>query len=344
MDQHEHELELLRKFLDTLELKHEEKFSIDDMQLQDDSPHPRPYVMTDKLTNNTHAGQMKLLLTDEWSIMLGLLHIRDTAETTLENLTGPEKVAVVVAGAAPGDHFEDLSKTFGFVDFHLYDPAPRWHQSMHREDLRPANVFIYPQKFELETAMQWKNKSVTQGNDVLVYQHVIFLSDLRIADAPKPSEDQVEADMQYQKEMTEEMNACYSVLKFRPRFYDAKKMRTLKYFDGTIYFQGYAPRTSTETRLHVTDTKSEKEYDTLVYEKQLFYHNQVTRNKAKTVFGPSKLSYDNSHARFVYYFLRRFLPIVSQDQRDDRKPHVRKFDHLRVRALLEEFKLLHMQS
>ncbi len=350
MDKQKHELELLKIYLDGLKLKHNEEFGVRDMQLHDNSPHPRDYVPTNKLTENTHAGQMKLLLADEWSIMLGLLHICDTANTTLVNLTRLEKVAVVVAGAAPGDHFEDLSKTFGFVDFHLYDPSPNWHDNIYRRDRRPANVFIYEEPFRVETARQWKDKKVTQENAVLedyvlVYQHVIFLSDLRVADALKPSDDQVQTDMVLQKELTEEMNACYSVLKFRPRFYDPRKeqFRMLKYFDGTIYFQGYPPRTSTETRLHVTDTKSEKTYDTLVYEKQLFYHNQVTRNKTKTVFGPSNLSYDNSHARFVYNFLRQYVPVVSQEQRDKRNPHVRKFDHLRVQALLEDFKLLAMQ-
>ena len=129
---------------------------------------------------------------------------------------------------------------------------------------------------------------------------------------------------------------------------EAEDNRTLKYFDGTIYFQGYPPKNSTETRLHVTDTKSVKSYDTEVYEKQLFYHNQVTRNKQKVQFGPYDnanerfISYDNAHARFVQGFLTYHLGGVSERQLNDRREP--KFEHGKLRALLEEFKLLSVQS
>jgi len=331
MDEHKHQL--LQDYLQNLEPEHRD-FTMSDMILQDGSPHPLDWCRTYGQTQNTHGGQMKLLLADEMSIMLGLLHICRKSSTTLESLKGPEKVAVVVAGAAPGDHFEDLSKTFGFVDFHLYDPAPRWHPSLHRYR-RPRNVHIYPQKFQVKTAAEWTDK---KG-----YDHVIFLSDLRVSDAEFPTPHQVAADMDLQKELTKTINACYSVLKFRPRYYDetnprAKEYRTLQYFDGTIYLQGYPPKTSTETRLHVTDTTSEREYDTLLHEKQMFYHNQVTRNKDKVLFGPENLSYDNAHARFVKNFLLEYLPSVSQIQRNYHGQP--KFDHDRLRALLDDFELL----
>jgi len=170
------------------------------------------------------------------------------------------------------------------------------------------------------------------------------LSDLRVADETLPSEHQIMIDMEFQKDMTKTIAACYSVLKFRPRFYDPRgNYRYLDYFNGTIYFQGYPRISSTETRLHVTDTESEKKYDTQLYEKQLFYHNQVTRNKYKVVFGPERLSYDNAHARFVKDFLMHNLKgRVSEGQRYDHGEP--KFEHDKLRALLEEFKLLSMQS
>ena len=79
-----------------------------------------------------------------------------------------------------------------------------------------------------------------------------------------------------------------------------------------------------------------KKYDTLTYEKQLFYHNQVTRNEEKRLFGPNNLSYDNAYARFVKQFLEQHLgePVYYGQRR---------FEHERVRqvrALLEEFRLL----
>ena len=328
----------LKDFLQNLKFEHK-RFDMSDMILRDDSPHPIPYVETDGQTQNAHFGQMKLLLADEMSIMLGLLHICEKSGKTLQDLglgrrrleKEAAKVAVVVAGAAPGDHFAVLRDTFRFVDFHLYDPAPiGWCRPL-QDKRRRRNVTLYTEYFTVQTAEEWQDKK-EKG-----YEHVIFLCDLRTGEERFPTPDQVAADMDLQKEITETINACYSVLKFRPRYYDetdpsAEEYRTLKYFDGTIYFQGYPPKTSTETRLHVTDTESEKEYDTLVYEKQLFYHNQVTRNEKKRLFGPNNLSYDNAYARFVKEFLEQHLGKRHYNQR--------RFEHERVRALLEEFRLL----
>ena len=121
-------LQSLQNYLAKLEFKTKE-FQMSDMILRDDSPHPLTYCRTGTLTHNTHAGQMKLLLADEMSIMLGLLHICSKSKTALRDLEdGSRKVAVVVAGAAPGIHFADLTNTFGFLNFHLYDPAPEgWY-------------------------------------------------------------------------------------------------------------------------------------------------------------------------------------------------------------------------
>ena len=317
------------------------RFEMSDMILREDSPHPVEYVETGDRTQNKHAGQMKLLLADEMSIMQGLLHICEKSRTALRDLKyGGRKVAVVVAGAAPGDHFVDLSNTFGFVDFHLYDPAPRgWYRPLEAKSRRwprnERNVFLYRQNFELETARDWAGK---KG-----YEHVIFLSDLRTGNGMVT--EQVADDMENQLQMTIEVGACYSVLKFRPRYhYDdtTPDKKTLKYFDGTIYLQGYPPNHSTETRLHVTDLRSEKYYDIKKYEEQLFYHNQVTRNKKYVSYEPGELSYDNAHARFVKGFLlanlRPLGQFISERDRDYRGQV--KFGHDRIRALLEDFKCL----
>ena len=299
----------------------------------DNSPHPLPYVETDK--NNTHVGQMKLLLADEMSIMLGLLHICEQSKKTLQHLTpqqGRFKVAVVVAGAAPGDHFADLVRTFGFVNFHLYDPAPRGWYRPFTDRRKPPNVTLHTQEFTEQTAQEWRGK---RG-----HQHVIFLSDLRTGNGM--DQDGVEGDMNLQAEMTKAIGACYSVLKFRPRYcwdHTPTADKTLKYFDGTIYLQGYPPHHSTETRLHVTDPASEKTYDIELYQDQLFYHNQVTRNPRCVLFEPGGLKYDDTHARFVKHFLLQHLPDVSDRQVRDPVGGFR-FDHARLRALLEDFKLI----
>ena len=213
------------------------RFEISDMILREDSPHPVEYVETGDRTQNKHAGQMKLLLADEMSIMQGLLHICSKSGTTLQDVkSGRSKVAVVVAGAAPGDHFVDLSSTFGFVDFHLYDPAPRgWYRPLDAKSKRwprnERNVFLYRQNFELETARDWAGK---KG-----YEHVIFLSDLRTGNGMVT--EQVADDMENQRQMTIEVGACYSVLKFRPRYhYDdtTPDEQTLKYLTAPFICRG----------------------------------------------------------------------------------------------------------
>jgi hypothetical protein len=333
--------QLLRRYLASLALVHKD-FSINEMRLHDKSPYPLKYVHTNHLTPNTHDGQMKLLLADEMSVMLGLLHICSKSKKELHDLRryeGAAKVAVVVAGAAPGDHFLDLSATFALVDLHLYDPAPRgWHPDLEARVRRSScsghRVSLYTQRFTLETAKEWRSK---KG-----YEHVIFLSDFRSGQGPYPSDGSIAVDMEAQRQMVIAMNACYSVVKFRPGYFDetdpkSEYHRTLKYFDGTIYLQGYPPVASTETRLHITDTSSVKYYDTEVYQNQLFYHNQVTRNQAKVLFGPEKLGYDNAYARFVEGFLLQYMPSISAMEHDWRGR--RRFDHERLRVLLAELAL-----
>jgi hypothetical protein len=175
--------QLLQGYLASLKLEHKE-FEMSHMILHDDSPHPLRYVETNGHTHNTHDGQMKLLLSDEMSIMLGLLHIYENSKKISQELHRDEnvaKVAVVVAGGAPGDHFLDLSNTFGLVDFHLYDPAPLgWYRPLEAKSSRwpcnERNVSLYTQKFTLQTAQEWRDK---KG-----YEHVILLSDFRTPGEP----------------------------------------------------------------------------------------------------------------------------------------------------------------
>ena len=177
-------LQALHEFMKALQLKRK-IFEMSDMILRHapgnatyNSPHPLAYCRTGTLTHNTHAGQMKLLLADEMSIMLGLLHIcKESKRELKEVIDRVIKVAVVVAGAAPGNHFSDLAKTFAFVDFHLYDPAPwGWYEPLEDRE-RTTNVSLYKEKFTEVMGMEWSGKSGKKG-----YDHIIFLSDFRTTD------------------------------------------------------------------------------------------------------------------------------------------------------------------
>jgi hypothetical protein len=118
------------------------------------------------------------------------------------------------------------------------------------------------------------------------------------------------------------MQADYSVLKFHPPYYDDGDDLHFEYFDGNIYFEGYPPRNSTETRLHVTDTKRMKTYNSQKYQDQMFWHNQITRNQKYILFESMKeedeemknffeypLSYDNAYSRFVKQSIIIFLNV-----------------------------------
>ncbi len=276
------------------------KFRLEDTILRDDSP-TLEYKVTGALTKNVHNGQMKMLLADDMGITKGLQHICSHHETTIANIKKKvTKVAVLVVGAATGEHFVGLSNTFSFLDFFLYDPAPygwspallsKWRQGN-------TNVKIY-EWFRLEHAESWSQQTK--------YKHVIFLCDLRTGDGLVDAK--IKEDMELQKQLTVQVGATYSVLKFRPPYHRPHLLSTYayKYLDGTSYLQAYGPRNSSETRLHVTNVHSTKTYDTKLYEYQLFYHNQVTRNGSINLFqidGDTKfLMYDDAYALFVKKYM-----------------------------------------
>jgi hypothetical protein len=147
-------------------------------QQPSDNPETRYYACGDQ-TLNTHDGQMKLLLADEMSIVEGLRHIITTHQISLQEIKDKkQKVAVVVAGASPGQHFVNLSGTFAFIDFHLYDPCEQspWDKVLvAHATTSSSNIFLFKAKFTNEKALEWRETNTK-------YEYVIFLSDLRTGD------------------------------------------------------------------------------------------------------------------------------------------------------------------
>ena len=275
-------------------------------------------------TANLHFGQMKLCVADEMAIALGLVHICSKAgNASLDEIKRRDaRVAVVVAGGAPGDHFCAISETFPFVDFHLYDDRA-WNHDLptgarHSDATQP--ITLHHELFLLPTAKQWVMQST--------YDHVIFLSDLRTHDGH--SDAQVNEDMQLQSQLTSAVKADYSVLKFRLPY--ESKTHKYEYLDGIIQFGAFPPRNSTEARLHVTDTTSSKIYDPILYANEMFYHNQNTRNGLNCLFTttgcPTPMSYDDAFCRFTQKFVCGLLDI-------DVLNHVERFDHAKLRSLLQ---------
>ena len=186
-----------------------------------------------------------------------------------KNLDSP---ILIYVGAAPGVNIGICTNLFPSVEWHLYDPA-RFAIST---DVR-RNVFIYQKYFDDETAKYWAERR--KG------RNLIFISDIRTADYTKAkdlneNEDNIELDMRMQRTWVEIIKPEVSQLKFRLSYVLDEREKEYEYFDGVIYKQAFCPQTSTETRLIFSDIKYKK-YDCEKYERQLFFHNAVTREKTK---------------------------------------------------------------
>ena len=172
------------------------------------------------------------------------------------------KPQIVYAGAAPGNHIEQLSIMFPEMTFHLWDPRPF--------QLAPsAQINIHQEYFTEEVAEQWKGR-----NDVY------FISDIRTADYKdldaEENERQITRDMYRQQDWHIIIKPVASLLKFRLPYSGVNQPMTLPYLDGILLKQPWAPQTSTESRLVVVGEQI-KEWDCLAYEEQMFYFNTIVR-------------------------------------------------------------------
>lgn len=212
--------------------------------------HPRlKYKPRDWQTklNIKHWGQRKLLLSE-------ILFL--TRWGHLSNM-------VVYAGAAPGNHLHYLSELFPEHKFILIDPNP--FQIVGSEKIEIINDY-----FTNEIAKRF------------VDSKVLFISDIRTADhrqmSQKENEEYIIKDNNSQIAWVNLMKPAKSMLKFRCPYPNIIDQPTLM-FKGIVFLQIWPPPSSTETRLIVDDSFDIIEYDNLIYEEQLFYHNSVTRYK-----------------------------------------------------------------
>ena len=179
---------------------------------------------------------------------------------------------ILYIGAAPGNNIALAIDLFPNFEWHLYDPA----RFSITTDVR-RNVFVYQKYFDNETAKYWAERRKDR--------HLIFISDIRTADYTKAkdlneNEDNIELDMRMQRTWVEILRPDVTQLKFRLSYVLDEREKEYEYFDGVIYKQCFAPQTSTETRLVFSDIRL-KNYDCEKYERQLFFHNAVTREKTK---------------------------------------------------------------
>jgi hypothetical protein len=189
----------------------------------------------------------------------------------------------VYVGAAPGTHIPFLADMFPWFEFHLYDPRDVFDESLKTH----SKVKLYVKFFTEEDAKKYANR-----------KDVFFFSDIRSSaynkeqfsneEFERENEKLVIEDLERQKKWFEIINPVKAQLKFRlPYGYGWQKempeRMNFSYLDGDIYRQAWSPQTSTETRLVPLTGSSSRAWNSQLYEKMCFYHNNVIREHAKFV-------------------------------------------------------------
>ncbi|MFA6165807.1 MAG: hypothetical protein WC700_04265 [Gemmatimonadaceae bacterium] len=202
---------------------------------------------------NLHHGQRKLFVSE----LQCLTHWARRAD---------ERLVVVYAGAAPGDHIPLLLELFPGAEWHLYDPAP------FRVRAGPQ-CHLYQQYFTDEDARSWRGRAD------------VFICDIRVPQPVGPTgwsrefEDQVARDMAAQAEWTRLMAPRRgAMLKFRPPYFDpaAPASARLSYLRGRVLWQTWPAASSGEGRLLVEAADvaaAPQEFATRHYENAAASHN-----------------------------------------------------------------------
>jgi hypothetical protein len=205
-------------------------------------------------TNNVKWGQLKLFLEE----CIFLLHYSHNCKE------------VLYVGSSPGEHIFCLASIFSHLTFELYDP--REFDSRLR-DL--PNVTLHTSIFEEDHISHWSKR-----------KDFLFISDIRTLEyaqgdkTEEESEDIAWKDMKLQEEWVLRMKPTASSLKFRLPYYNdyTKTEQIREYIKGYILLQPYTSSKSSETRLINTGDFTKINYDILMYERKMFFHNTCTRN------------------------------------------------------------------
>jgi len=208
-----------------------------------------------------HYGQRKLHLS-EVEFLTNVCN--ELPDKTFKN------IVLIYAGAAPGIHIDLLSEMFPFIKFVLIDPAK----------------FLIEPNSKIEIKQEFFNDEMALFLKEEYYDCIrLFISDIRLAGPgygynDDEIEEKVFEDMRSQQNWYNILEPFRSLLKFRLPYVENRnnnKNNKINYLDGKIYFQIWAPCSSSETRLYVGENASKKEYDCLKYENQMFRFNRVER-------------------------------------------------------------------
>lgn len=221
--------------------------------LLNDDPELKYYTKSKGKMNNIHDGQRKLCLF-LLQFLTEFVHVKNAV--------------VVYIGAAPGSNIIFNAELFPDITWHLYDSNP-----FDKRLYNMKNVTIYERYFTDEDAEHWENIQKKDGN-------IYFVSDIRV-EAEK--EENVARDMTMQMDWYKTIKPNSGSLKMRLPYITKEDIK-VNYLDGFIFKQAWPPKGSTETRLVPFDGESMKEYSSLKYESQMFYHNNVIRNESYSFY------------------------------------------------------------
>lgn len=281
------------------------KFTGDSLFLKKADPRMKYYRRDKEDKKAIHFGQRKLLLSEIWFIVNYIVECKDI-----------NQAHVVYAGAADGTHIAILADLFPTLIFHLYDPRKFRINSTNK-------IFIYNQYFTNKDALYWKEQQKINNN-------IFFISDIRTADyksmSSEANENTIISDNKLQEKWVKIIKPTAAFCKYRPPYPIHEKYKKFIYLDGLIFKQPWAPQTSTETRLVLIKGQNNKfdykEYDTELYQDQMFYHNTIIReqfhyaieNIQDNIDAPELLNDWDSAAE--YHILQQYFLSKNSDDTD----------------------------
>lgn len=183
-------------------------------------------------------------------------------------------LTVLYIGAGPGHHTITLAKMFPTIKWELYDIQDF---ASGLESL--SNVTLFPKYFETSDIARYANR-----DDVFL---ICDIRNLAYSQGGKTkwtwyNEKKVLDDMRLQESWVRDVKPIWSSLKFRLPYDEPEVFtrlgKTWDYLDGIVYVQPWVGPTSSEARLIVSrDNLTSRPWDYAKFNRQMFYHNTVTR-------------------------------------------------------------------
>lgn len=221
-----------------------EKVDVESEELKINVPFSRVMTPTDRQLpyKSRKSEHNKALFWEQRKLLL----------SEIEFLTnfGDLSKTVLYVGAADGQHIGLLAELFIKHKFILYD-SEEFHQDVKDVD----NIETHNEDF------------TDDETEFYVGENILFISDLR-----STSEQSIKNDMDLQMKWHLMLKPKASLLKFQLSYIPG----ITSYLKGDIYYQMWAPPTSTECRLLVQGDET-SDYDNTEYESKMYRFNKYTR-------------------------------------------------------------------